>query len=192
MGSALKKLGGLAEAVFQTNDKATVDAGAMGMPPTPGMSAIGMASDAVKLGKSASTIAEPGPAPNSAWGDALISGGKLALSIFGESLMPGGGADMVGMMADQALAAGDAMLPGGSAGTVGQVFNQLTGLGGGPEAGAQAPASAAPEVPAAAPTTAGPVPVPTPAVAAAPPAATRDFPDSPLATDEEVRERLSR
>jgi len=175
--------------VFATNDAAGVQAGAMGMPPTPEMGALATAGDALKLGKSAMKIAEPGPAPNSAWGDALISGGKIALSLFGESLMPGQGATMTGMVLDQALAAGDALLPGGSAGTVGNVFNQVTGLGGGPEQQAAPPAAAA-QPAAAAPVAAPPVPVAPPAVAAAPPA--RAFPNSPLADDDEVRERLSR
>jgi len=104
-------------------------------------------------------------------------------------LMPGQGATMTGMVLDQALAAGDALLPGGSAGTVGNVFNQVTGLGGGPEQQAAPPAAAA-QPAAAAPVAAPPVPVAPPAVAAAPPA--RAFPNSPLADDDEVRERLSR
>jgi hypothetical protein len=158
MGSAMKKLGSVAEGVFATNDAAGVQAGAMGMPPTPEMGALATAGDALKLGKSAMKIAEPGPAPNSAWGDALISGGKIALSLFGESLMPGQGATMTGMVLDQALAAGDALLPGGSAGTVGNVFNQVTGLGGGPE---QQPRRPPPrrKPAAAAPVAAPPVPV---------------------------------
>src|SRR5688572_19675291 len=82
MGSAMKKVGGLADSLFQANDKASLDAGAMGVPPSPVNSAMATAGDAVNLVKSGAKIAEPGPAPNSAWGNALISGGKLALSIF--------------------------------------------------------------------------------------------------------------
>jgi hypothetical protein len=194
MGSAMnamKKMGKVAEGVFAANDKASLEMGSVGVPPTPAMGMIATAGDAVQLAKSAKKIAEPGPAPNSAWGNALLSGGKLAMSLFGEALLPGGGAGMAGMAIDQALAMGDAMLPQGSAGTVGSVFNQLTGLGGGPEeeAAAGAPAVMAPEPEPQAPEAPAPLPAPTPQVAA-PPA--REFPDSPLATDDEVRERLLR
>jgi pyruvate/2-oxoglutarate dehydrogenase complex dihydrolipoamide acyltransferase (E2) component len=188
----MKGIGHVAEGVFGANDQLGVQTGAMGMPPTPGMGALSTAGDAVTLAKSAATIAEPGAAPNSAWGNALISGGKLALSFLGESVMPGGGAEMVGMMADQAKAAGDAMLPGGTAGAVGGIFNRLTGLGGGAEPTEAAPAAAAPA--AAAPAAAAPAAAPAPAAAApapAPAAPARAFPNSPLATDADVYDRLS-
>jgi hypothetical protein len=194
VGSLLKKAGKAADAVFNANDAATTQAGALGIPPSPASSAVSTAGDIVQLGKSAHTIAQPGPAPNSAWGNALLSGGKLLLSMLGESVMPGGGADMAGMVIDQAKAAGDVMLPDGTAGTIGNIVHKVSGgaLGGGPEETAAPTPAAEPEVAAPPPqqaVPAAPPPVAAPVPVAPPP---RQFPDSPLASDEEVRERLSR